>query len=288
MRTTTSRPARFSTTPAWRTNCGPMTDRANGLSAGEFTEDGFLGGQLRLRQPKSGHRAGHDAVLLAAATPARPGDRVADFGAGVGAAGLAVARRVAGITLLLVEIAPQLAELARGNASANGIAAETIVLDVSGGADAFAAAGLAPDSVDVVLMNPPFNDPARHRASPQAARELAHVASATTLESWIGAARRTLKSGGALSLIWRADGLAEVLAAFGRGFGGLAILPVHGDAASPAIRVLVRATKGSNAPLQIYPALMLNDERAVPNKKVQDILAGNGALPLAVSGTAGS
>ena len=63
----------------------------------EFTEDGFLGGQLRLRQPKSGHRAGHDAILLAAATPARAGDRVADFGAGVGAAGLALATRVAGI-----------------------------------------------------------------------------------------------------------------------------------------------------------------------------------------------
>ena len=68
-----------------------MTD-----GAGQFTEDAFLGGQLRLRQPRSGHRAGHDAMLLAAATPARSGDRVVDFGAGVGAAGLAVARRVAG------------------------------------------------------------------------------------------------------------------------------------------------------------------------------------------------
>ncbi|MBU6458261.1 MAG: methyltransferase [Bradyrhizobium sp.] len=265
-----------------------MTDPASESSAGEFTEDGFLGGRLRLRQLKSGHRAGHDAILLAAATPARSGDRVADFGAGVGAAGLAVARRVAGIKLLLVEISPRLAGLARGNASANGIAAETIVLDVAGGADAFAAAGLAPDSVDVVLMNPPFNDPARHRASPQAARELAHVATATTLESWIGAARRTLKSGGALSLIWRADALAALLAALGHGFGGLAILPVHGNAASPAIRVLVRAIKGGKAPLQIYPALMLNDERAAPNKKAQEILAGNEALPLAIRGSPGS
>ena len=70
----------------------------------ELTEDAFLGGQLRLKQLKSGHRAGHDAVLLAAATPARSGDRVADLGAGVGVAGLAVARRVAGIDLVLVEI----------------------------------------------------------------------------------------------------------------------------------------------------------------------------------------
>ena len=108
--------------------------------AGEFTEDAFLDGRLRLRQPKSGHRAGHDAMLLAAATPARSGDRVVDFGAGVGAAGLAVAKRVAGIALVLVEFDEALAYLARGNAVSNAIAADVIVLDVTSGADAFAAA----------------------------------------------------------------------------------------------------------------------------------------------------
>ncbi len=144
-------------------NCGPMTDPAT-EPALDVSEDAFLGGQLRLRQLKSGHRAGHDAVLLAAATPARPGDRVADFGAGIGVAGLAVARRVGGIDLVLVEIDPTLADLARGNAVANEIAAEVIVLDVEANAAAFAACGLAPDSIDAVLMNPPFNDPARHRA----------------------------------------------------------------------------------------------------------------------------
>jgi tRNA1(Val) A37 N6-methylase TrmN6 len=250
--------------------------------ASEFTEDAFLGGQLRLRQPKSGHRAGHDAMLLAAATPVRSGDRVVDLGAGVGAAGLAVARRVPGVKLVLVEIDAALAGLARGNAASNAIAADVVVLDVAAAADAFAAAGLAPDSVDVVLMNPPFNDPARHRASPDKAREIAHVATTATLESWIHAARRILKSGGVLALIWRADGLAEVLAELGRGFGSLTILPVHGDANMPAIRVLIRAIKGGKAPLQMQAALMLNDESAVPNKQVQDVLAGKGVLPLAL------
>ena len=144
--------------------------------AGEFTEDAFLGGRLRLRQPKSGHRAGHDAMLLAAATPARPGDRVVDFGAGVGAAGLAVARRVAGIELVLVEIDESLADwratmpLERHRGRGRSCSMSTAE------ADAFAAAGLGPDSVDVVLMNPPFNDAARHRASPDKARARAHVA----------------------------------------------------------------------------------------------------------------
>jgi len=248
---------------------------------GEFTEDAFLGGQLRLRQFKSGHRAGHDALLLAAATLARSGDRVVDFGAGVGAAGLAVAKRVSGIELVLVEIDAALAGLARGNAASNAIAADVIVLDVTSAADTFAAARLPPDSVDVVLMNPPFNDPARHRASPDKARVSAHVATVATLESWIHAGRRILKSGGFLSLIWRADGLAEVLAALDRGFGSLAILPVHGDASTPAIRVLIRAIKGGKAPTHIHAALLLNDESAMPNKQVQDILAGKGVLPLA-------
>ena len=54
----------------------------------------------------------------------------------------------------------ELAGLARGNAASNAIAADVVVLDVTSAADAFAAAGLFPDSVDVVLMNPPFNDPA--------------------------------------------------------------------------------------------------------------------------------
>src|SRR3954469_10869811 len=177
MRRTAARRASFSATPGSAMNCGPMSEPAL-----RDSEDAFLGGRLRLRQPKSGHRAGHDAMLLAAATAARAGDRVVDFGAGVGAAGLALATRVRGIQLVLVEIDEVLAELARGNAALNRIEAKIIAMDLASGAEAFAGAGLAPDSVDVVLMNPPFNDARRHRPSPDKGREIAHVADAATLE----------------------------------------------------------------------------------------------------------
>ena len=248
----------------------------------EVTEDAFLGGKLLLRQPKAGHRAGHDAMLLAAATPARLQDRLVDFGAGVGAAGLAVAVRVDGIKPVLVEIDAGLAELARANASRNEIAAETLVLDITCGPEGFASAGLTPDSADVVLMNPPFNDASRHRASPDKAREVAHVAAAETLDGWIHAARRILKSGGNLVMIWRADGIADVLAALSRGFGSLMILPVHADASSPAIRVLIRATKGGRAPARLLAGLVLNDEANRPTPVAQRILAGEDRLPLAI------
>ena len=262
--------------PGCLTNCGPMSE-----PLADITEDAFLGGRLRLRQPRSGHRSGHDAILLAAATKARTGDRVVEFGAGVGAAGLALAKRVDGIDLVLVEIDAQLARLAHDNAFINSIAADVIVLDVTSAAETFAAAGLKTDSADAVLMNPPFNDAARHRASPDPARASAHVADSETLETWIHASRRLLKSGGALTLIWRADGLSEVLTALGRGFGSLSILPVHGDAARPAIRVLIRAVKGGRAPTCILPSLLLKDESGLPNKQLAKMLAGEEGLPMA-------
>jgi len=247
----------------------------------DVTEDLFLGGQLRLLQPKRGHRAGHDALLLAAATPARAGQSVVEFGSGVGAAGLAVARRVADTDLTLVDIDSALASLAQTNALANRIDARVIALDVTASADVFREAGLGPDSADVVLMNPPFHDGARHRASPDMARQIAHMASDDTLESWVHAARRLLKSGGTLTLIWRADGLPDVLAALARGFGGVNVVPVHPRPGEEAIRVLVRAVKGRRAPLVLHPAIVLQDENGSGSAEARALLEGRAVLPLA-------
>ncbi|MGL4261352.1 MAG: tRNA1(Val) (adenine(37)-N6)-methyltransferase [Afipia sp.] len=257
-----------------------MTNPA-GTDIPDVTEDMFLGGQLRLRQPRRGHRAGHDAILLAAATPAQPGDRVVEFGAGVGTAGLCVAHRVTGLDLVLTEINEVLAALARINAKTNGIDANVMAFDVTASADAFAASGLGPDTADVVLMNPPFNDAVRHRASPDPARQSAHVAAADTLETWTHAARRVLKSGGVLALIWRADGLAEVLAALARGFGSIEILPVHPTPGAPAIRVLVNAVKGGRAPMALHPGLVLLDMNGEAGSEARAILGGKAVLPLA-------
>jgi tRNA1(Val) A37 N6-methylase TrmN6 len=245
------------------------------------TDDRVLGGKLLLRQPASGHRAGHDAILLAAATSARSGQRVVDFGAGVGTAGLAVAKRVPGLSLALVEINPHLADFARHNAETNDLAADVITLDIAANAETFSAAGLSPDSADVILMNPPFNDPARHRASPDKTREIAHVATEETLANWIHAARRVLKSNGVLTMIWRADGIADVLAALDRGFGSLALMPLHGDASAPAIRILVRAVKGGRAPAAIHPGIALRDAKGAPDAHIQQILTGQATLPWA-------
>lgn len=233
------------------------------IDSSDTSEDAFLGGRLRLRQLRHGHRAGHDAMLLAASVPANPGQHVADLGAGVGAAGLAVAARIKGIALTLVEREEALAALARENAALNAVAARVLALDVGASGAAFAEAGLAPDSVDHVLTNPPFTDSARHQRSPDALREAAHVAEDDTLGVFVHAARRVLKSSGTLTLIWRADGLSDVLAVLAKGFGDLAVRPVHPRAGAAAIRVLVTAAKGARGPLRVLPGLMLDGPQAV-------------------------
>src|SRR3954466_10614690 len=86
----------------------------------ELTDDAVLGGRLRLKQKKKGHRVGHDAILLAAAVPARAGDWAVEFGAGVGAAGLALAMRVPEVEVTLAELDPELAAIAGENIERNG------------------------------------------------------------------------------------------------------------------------------------------------------------------------
>jgi tRNA1(Val) A37 N6-methylase TrmN6 len=247
-----------------------------------FTDDAALGGRLTLRQPARGHRFGHDAILLAAATPAAAGEVAVDLGAGVGAAGLALARRVADLTVHLVEIDPELAELARHNAERNGFGGRVAAhaLDVAGPSEAFAAAGLAAGGADRVLMNPPFHAAGRAQASPDARRRIAHVAPAGTLAAWLGAAARLLRPAGTLSVIYRADGLGELLGALAPAFGAVAIVPVHPRPGAAAIRILMCATKGSAAPPSLLPGLVLNRDDGRPSAEAEAVLREGGSLPL--------
>jgi len=247
----------------------------------ETTEDAVLGGRLTLRQPKRGHRFGHDAILLAAATDARPGETAVDLGAGVGTAGLVLAHRVPQLAVTLVEVDPMLAALARENAARNALGdrVQVAVLDVNAGGEDFARAGLPGACAEHVLMNPPFNDPLRQNASPDAGRRHAHTASGDTLVQWIGRAESLLVQSGTLTMIWRADGLAEVLTAVA-GFGGTAVLPIHPKPATAAIRVIIRAVKGSAAPLVLLPALTLNDADGKPSVEAEAILRNGACLRL--------
>ncbi len=245
----------------------------------QTTQDGILGGRLVLRQPKKGHRFGHDAMLLAAAVDAHPDEIAVELGAGVGAASLALAHRVPRLNVRMVEIDAALANLARENIEQNDLADRVGVATMDVGADiaAFARVGLT--GADHVFMNPPFNDPARQKASPDPARRLAHVATDGLIATWVDRALSLLKPDGTVTLIWRAGGMADVLDAL-RGVGSITVLPVHPKPDAAAIRVIVRAVRGGVAPLTLCPPLTLNDAAGKPSAEAEAILRGGMPLVL--------
>jgi tRNA1(Val) A37 N6-methylase TrmN6 len=64
-------------------------------------------------------------------------------------------------------------------------------------------------------------------------------------------------------------------------FGAVAVLPVHAKPDAPAIRILLRAVKGSRAPLALRPGLVLADAHGRPSAQAEAVLRDGEALRLA-------
>ncbi|WP_114946576.1 tRNA1(Val) (adenine(37)-N6)-methyltransferase [Microvirga calopogonii] len=231
----------------------------------EITEDLLLGGRVHLAQPQKGHRAGTDAVLLAAAAPVSPGDVVVDVGAATGAVGLMVAARERDARFVFVERDFHLAELCRRNCRDNAVDGVVAVADVLDKVSR-EAAGLSPECADLVLTNPPFLEEGQARISPDRRRAAAHALPVGGLEAWLKACTGLLKPKGRLVLIHRAERVSECLRIVEKWLGGMELRFVHPSADRPAIRFLLSGIKGSRAPLSILPPLILNgpDGRFTP------------------------
>ena len=239
------------------------------------TEDRLLDGRVRLRQAAGGYRAGLDAALLAAACDAGGTARVLEAGCGAGAVLLAAALRRPQACFTGLERDRQACALARQNVAANGLAAriEVIEGDVAQG---FRALGLP--VFDAALANPPyFDDPAALRG-PAPAKRGAWIAD-DGLAAWAGFLVKAVREGGAITVIHRADRLADLLALLAPKAGSFQVRPIHPFADAPARRVLVRAIKTGKAPLVLLPPLVLHPrEGAKHTAEAEAILRGEAAL----------
>ena len=234
----------------------------------EVSEDALLDGAVTLLQLRGGHRAGTDAVLLAASVAPRPGSVVVDLGAGAGAVGLMIAHAAPDAEIVLVERDPALVALCRENIRRNGLEgrARAIEADLLASGTVRRQGGLASASADVIVTNPPFLDTERSRVSPDARRAAAHGLGAGGLDRWVRSAVDLLKPKGRFALIHRADRLGEVLRACEGRFGAAQVRAVQPKRDSPAIRILLTAVKGSRAPMALVPPLILHgpDGRFTP------------------------
>ena len=234
-------------------------------AAETFSIDAFHRGRFHLFQPENkGHRAGLDAMLLAAAVPDGFSGLLADLGSGAGAAGFAVASRCREARILLVERSPEMAECARKTIALPENAdyvrrIDLLQADVEARGRHRVGSGLTDNRFNFVIMNPPFNGP-RDRASPDSLRRDAHVMTDGLLERWIRSAAAIAAATAGFAIIARAESLDEVLAACAGRFGSAEIRPVHPRPQAAAIRIVLRARKGARGMLKLLPPLMLHAE----------------------------
>ena len=239
-----------------------------------FTCDAFLDGRIHLRQPRTGFRSGLDAVFLAAACPARAGDRVLEAGCGAGVASLCLIARVPHTTITGVEIDPGLAELANENAAANGACDRfhAIAADVTASWTQLEASGLQREAFDHVIANPPFFSHGRSRPAHDRGNARARAMPEGDLEAWVRFLAAAAKPSGTCTVIHTTEALPELLASFDRRFGDLRITPLYPKAEAPAIRVIIRGIKGSRAPVAITAGIILHEMDGTPTAAAKAIL----------------
>lgn len=232
--------------------------------ATDFTVDAFHRGDFWLKQPaRRGHRAGMDAMMLAAALPGGFCGRIADLGAGAGAAGLAAIARCRSASTVLFERSADMAGFARQTLGLPQNAwlaqrAQVIETDVTLRGTARMQAGLADNGFDATLMNPPFN--AGHdRQTPDGLKAEAHVMADGLLEAWLRTAAAITRTRGLVALIIRPEAIGAALDALDGRFGALEIKPIHPRDDAAAIRIVIRGVRGSRKRLSFAPPLFLHE-----------------------------
>ena len=256
-----------------------IANQPNTANPVKTSEDAFHRGEFTALQPVgSGHRAGSDALLIAASLPADASGLLADMGAGSGVAALAALNMNPQLRAVLIEKNPVMAELARKTLQLRSnlrFAGRVRVLeaDITFSGEKREACGLKSESFDHAIMNPPYNHDAQ-RASPDMMKAEAHMMGLFGLDSWMRTAVAILKPSGTLTMIYRSEKIGEINACCQGRFGGLSIVPVHGRADEPAKRVLVNMRKGSRAPLTIMPGIVTHDDDGKPTALAEGLMNG--------------
>ena len=246
----------------------------------DLTQDGFLGGQLTIAQPRHGYRAAMDPVLLAAACPARAGQSVLELGCGAGVASLCLGHRVPGLRLVGLERQGDYAALAQANAQANGIALEVFEGDLRQ-----PPAALRAQSFDHVIANPPYFTAAGGTAAADPGREAAQREE-TSQADWVTAALKRLHPGGHVTLIQNADRLPDLIVALAGRAGAITVLPLAPRQGRAAGRVIVQARKGAKSPFRLLAPFVLHaaahhgSDGEDLNPEAVKILRGGGSLLL--------
>lgn len=224
----------------------------------DLTEGFLLNGRVRYSQPRTGFRSGIEPVLLAACVPARAGEFVVEAGCGAGAGLLCLAARVPGVRGLGIERATEIADVARHNLVANGLAGFAVeIADVT-------LAELPP--ADHSFANPPYYTGAG--TQPQdTMRAAAKHATPGVVSAWVRALAAPLRRRGTLTLILVAAVVPEAIAAMDAADCRVAaLLPLWPKQGRSAKLVVVQGVRHGRGGFRLLSGIVLHkgDGRYTP------------------------
>ncbi|MBB52748.1 MAG: methyltransferase [Magnetovibrio sp.] len=236
---------------------------------GGLTKTHLLGQRVTCLQSENGFRVAIDALLLAAAVPARPGQITMDVGCGTGAAALCLAARIRGVHVTGLEIQPDLAELARRSAALSGLSAR---VDVVSGDLLDPPSDVTAGTFDHVFANPPYLKPGTGQAPANQARALATIEGDASLENWLEFCLARTTPSGTVTIVHRHDRMADILEYLGDCHGRVAVMSLIPKQGAAPKRVLVQVTKGQEGPISHLQGLILHEDDRRYSNKAEGIL----------------
>ena len=242
----------------------------------EFTKDSFLGGGIRIWQPKKGYRAGIDPILLAASVNVSAGQKVLDLGCGVGTASFAIGYRVKNVELYGIEIQKVFADLADLNSKENGIELQVECSNISN-----LSSNITSKNFDHVIANPPYFD---RKSSVRGINVYKEKSFGDTgpISEWLKVAAKRAKPKGFVHFILRSDRLIEIFTNMPNSLGSLVITPVISRKNENAKLTILHAKKNGRAgfiissPIVLHPLKSDSREKYVP--EVDKVLRNGASL----------
>lgn len=214
-----------------------------------------------------------DAVLLAnfPAIPKR--GTIVDLCAGNGAVGLFVSRKTQA-AIVQIELQERLADMARRSIQLNKLEQQLTVhqLDLT---DSISI--LKPDSIDLILCNPPyFKGLPTNKKNPNPHLAIARHEIHTTLDEVIHTASRLLKMNGRLALVHRPERFLEIIETLqAHRLAPKRIQFVYPKPQKDANILLIEAIKdGKQEGLHILPPLVTYDASGEYTPEIKEMLYG--------------
>lgn len=223
------------------------------MTNSNYTKDDFLGGRIKIKQPKKGYRITSDTVFLAASIKLNKGDYILDVGAGNGGILSCIAARIGNDTKNVkmhgIEVQPDLILLAKDNNKEVTYFQGDLFKDIE---------GCAPNSYHNVVTNPPYFEKGKVTPSPFNTKAIAHGNELNDLKVWIERCMRMVRPKGYLTLVHRADRMDDILSAIQGKAGSIIVYPFYSKDGVDANRVIIRAQKGAKGLLTLKSGMIVH------------------------------